>query len=69
MYNGAGGQTLVAYNNSDCDATFTPAPDQNPYRCFPQYIKPQVAPAGWAWFQKYTVDSVTAQDLTGWVTG
>ena len=63
--NGAGGQTLVAYNGSDCDGTFTPTVSQNPHTCFPQYIKPQIAAAGWTWFQKYTVQSVTDQDLTG----
>ncbi|MGE5828236.1 MAG: hypothetical protein ACM30G_07705 [Micromonosporaceae bacterium] len=33
----------------------------NPYRCFPQYFKPQVTPAG---FHKYVVTSVTERDLS-----
>ena len=63
--NGTGGQTLIGYNTSDCDGSFTPTDDQNTHTCFPQYIKPQIAAAGWTWFQKYTVHSVTDQDLTG----
>lgn len=65
-----GGQTLVSYTNTTpdgvaCDGTWTPAPDGNPYLCFPQYHKPEGAAAGYGWFYKYLVTTVTERDLTG----
>ena len=65
IVNGVGGQTLVAYSSQDCPSrSLKPAPGFNPFRCFPQYYKPQQAPAGWAWFNKYVVTSVTERDLS-----
>lgn len=64
--NGVGGQTKVSYKGTDCPSRASKAlPGFNPYRCFPQFFKPEVAAAGWAWFHKYVVDSVTEKDLTG----
>jgi RHS repeat-associated protein len=65
ILNGAGGQTVVGYSGPDCDTTFTPEVENNPYRCFPEYFKPTQAPAGWGWFHKYVVTGVTEKDLTG----
>jgi hypothetical protein len=66
IINGMGGQTLVGYSPVEC-ANRAPKQnsDANPYRCFPQYSKPIQAPAGWDFFNKYVVTSVTEQDLTG----
>ncbi|GAA2341240.1 hypothetical protein GCM10010170_024560 [Dactylosporangium salmoneum] len=64
--NGVGGQTLVHYLDPDCvNGGLKINGDSNPFRCFPQYIKPPSAPAGFAYFNKYVVDSVTERDLTG----
>jgi RHS repeat-associated protein len=63
--NGAGGQTVVNYNAADCSRTTIPDPETNTFRCFPQYFTPADAAPGFGWFQKYTVHSVTDQDLTG----
>nr|BFE62416.1 hypothetical protein GCM10020063_069420 [Dactylosporangium thailandense] len=64
--NGVGGQTVVSYLPTDCTNGWPKInDDSNPYRCFPQYYKPPAAPAGWGWFNKYVVGSVTEQDLTG----
>src|SRR5207247_4152995 len=62
---GTGGQTLVSYQPTECTRAFDPKPDANPYRCFPEYFKPQQAPAGWGWFHKYPVIQVVDRDLTG----
>jgi RHS repeat-associated protein len=65
ILNGVGGQTVSAYSGIDCPArSYKPAPGFNPFRCFPQYFKPQIAPAGWGWFHKYVVTAVTEKDLT-----
>lgn len=63
---GTGGQTTVGYSPVEC-ANGAPKQnsDANPYRCFPQYSKPIIAPAGWVWFNKYVVTQVTDTDLTG----
>jgi hypothetical protein len=64
--NGTGGQTVVAYNDSDCtNGGPTPAVDNNPMRCFAQFTRTSTGNVGWAWFMKYTVKSVTENDLTG----
>jgi RHS repeat-associated protein len=63
--NGQGGQTLITYSGSQCDRSFQPLTEDNPYRCFQEYFKPASAPAGWGWFNKYVVTGVTNRDLTG----
>ncbi|WP_433281849.1 ricin-type beta-trefoil lectin domain protein [Micromonospora sp. CA-244673] len=65
IVNGTGGQTLISYSTSDCSRAYPPVPYANPYRCFPVYFAPKQAPAGWGWFNKYVVTSVTNRDLTG----
>jgi RHS repeat-associated protein len=65
IVNGIGGQTQIAYSPTECTRTFKPSPEANPYRCFPQYFKPQLAAAGWGWFHKYVTTQITDQDLTG----
>ena len=65
IVNGMGGQTLVSYSTPQCDRSFQPNVEANPYRCFPEFFKPTLAPAGWGWFHKYVVTSVTDKDLTG----
>ncbi|PWR14398.1 hypothetical protein DKT69_16560 [Micromonospora sicca] len=65
IVNGTGGQTLISYSTSDCTRAYPPVPYANPYRCFPVYFEPKQAPAGWGWFNKYVVTSVTNRDLTG----
>ncbi len=64
--NGTGGQTSVSYSEGECiNHYYNQASSFNPTRCFPQYFKPQQAPAGWDWFHKYVVTGVTERDLTG----
>ncbi|MCP2328281.1 RHS repeat-associated protein [Hamadaea flava] len=65
VLNGTGGQTVVAYAPTQCVRATKPLSDSNPLRCFPQYFKPQIADAGWGWFHKYIVNSVTEKDLVG----
>lgn len=65
ILNGMGGQTLVTYSGPQCDSSWVPDVQANPYRCFPEYFKPALAPAGWGWFHKYVVNGVTDRDLTG----
>ncbi|MEV6522854.1 ricin-type beta-trefoil lectin domain protein [Longispora sp. NPDC051575] len=63
---GHGSETRVAYSVTECNRWFVPVSDSNPYRCFPQYGQYDVtSSAGYAWFHKYVVDSVTEVDLTG----
>ncbi|WP_412538482.1 ricin-type beta-trefoil lectin domain protein [Longispora sp. K20-0274] len=62
---GHGSETRVAYSGKECSPQFVPVSDSNPYRCFPQYGQfDTTSPAGYAWFHKYVVDSVTEVDLT-----
>ncbi|WP_412539548.1 ricin-type beta-trefoil lectin domain protein [Longispora sp. K20-0274] len=62
---GHGSETRVAYSGKECAPQFVPVSDSNPYRCFPQYGQyDQGSAAGYAWFHKYVVDSVTEVDLT-----
>jgi hypothetical protein len=65
--NGTGGETDIAYSGVPCTRTDSETIDaaNNSKLCFPQYFKPAIAPAGWGWFNKYTVTSVTDRDLTG----
>ncbi len=64
--NGVGGFTQVMYSHSECPwRDFKPAPGFNPYRCFPQFHKPAQAAAGYGWFYKYVVTSVTEHDFSG----
>jgi RHS repeat-associated protein len=65
ILNGIGGQTLVTYSGTECARGWVPIVEDNPYRCFPEYFKPTLAPAGWGWFNKYIVTGVTDKDLTG----
>src|SRR6266545_3964810 len=65
IVNGVGGQTLVGYSAAECFRGWKPVPAFNPLRCFPAFFKPVLAPAGWGWFHKYVVTSVTDRDLTG----
>jgi RHS repeat-associated protein len=65
VQNGVGGQTVVAYSSAQCTRANVPNVEFNPFRCFPEYFQPTLAPAGWGWFNKYVVTSVTEQDLTG----
>ncbi|MGH3712305.1 MAG: RHS repeat-associated core domain-containing protein [Micromonosporaceae bacterium] len=63
-----GGQILIDYTDVGSGCQFgSPFPDpaQNAKRCFPQYYKPEGAPAGWSWWHKYVVASVTERDLVG----
>ena len=60
---GAGGQVLVDYEGSGCTPATEPDPDQNTYRCFPQYYYPPGAPgAGWSWWNKHRVTQLTERD-------
>ncbi|HZM74530.1 MAG TPA: RICIN domain-containing protein [Candidatus Limnocylindrales bacterium] len=69
VLNGVGGQTLVSYSGVECvNGAAKASPGFNPLRCFPQYYKPQQAPAGWGWFNKYVVTSVTEKDLSSAAT-
>ncbi|WP_433222959.1 ricin-type beta-trefoil lectin domain protein [Dactylosporangium sp. CS-047395] len=64
--NGVGGETLVDYLDSDCvNGQSKMNGDSNPFRCFPQYVKPPSAPAAFMYFNKYVVGKVTEKDLTG----
>lgn len=63
-----GGQLAIAYSGQDTGCQFGsafPDPDNNTKRCFSQYYKPQQAPAGFSWWHKYIVNSVTEKDLVG----
>ncbi|MFI7376214.1 RHS repeat-associated core domain-containing protein [Actinoplanes sp. NPDC049668] len=60
-----GGELQIAYQGSDCTTTSQANPDTNSKRCFPQYYTPPDAAAGWAWWNKYRVSSVTERDLVG----
>ncbi|MBB5874624.1 YD repeat-containing protein [Allocatelliglobosispora scoriae] len=63
-----GGQTKIAYENSDCGSGIaTPNPADNPRRCFPQYYTDpdDDSDAGWTWWNKVRVTSVTEDDLVG----
>ena len=63
--NGVGGRTSITYAGPEClPPDYSPAPQFNPYRCFPQHHKPAQAPAGYGWFHKHVVTSVTEEDLT-----
>ncbi|GIF62191.1 hypothetical protein Ais01nite_02260 [Asanoa ishikariensis] len=42
-----------------------PTPENNPRRCFPRFFKPQTVEAGFGWWHKYVVESVTEKDLVG----
>ncbi|WP_432832846.1 ricin-type beta-trefoil lectin domain protein [Dactylosporangium sp. CA-092794] len=64
--NGAGGQTLVEYYESDCAIGQSKInSDSNPFRCFPMFYKGPAAEADFGYFNKYVVKSVTEHDLTG----
>jgi RHS repeat-associated protein len=63
-----GGQILVGYTTSDCTLTNTPPADdsQNTRRCFPQYYSPPGGSgAGFGWWNKYIVHTVTQHDPLG----
>jgi hypothetical protein len=60
-----GGELQVAYQSSDCTVASQADPDNNSKRCFPQYYQPEGSPAGWSWWNKYRVTSVTERDLVG----
>jgi RHS repeat-associated protein len=62
---GAGGETVVGYSDPECNRSFAPDLESNPYRCFPEYFKPAGGTQGWGWFHKYVVTTVTERDLTG----
>ncbi|WP_426633817.1 ricin-type beta-trefoil lectin domain protein [Planosporangium sp. 12N6] len=70
---GTGAETVVNYSgqgepfsSTDCVRDWDPLSQINPNRCFPVYAKPVTMPnAGWDWFHKYVVTSVTNRDLTG----
>ncbi|MBG6134501.1 ricin-type beta-trefoil lectin domain protein [Longispora fulva] len=63
---GTGSNTLVTYAGAECpNQGAMPLPDANPYRCFQQWIKPQIAAPDFAWFQKYVVTQVVDRDLVG----
>ena len=66
VLNGIGGQTLVAYSAAECDAVDGADGGGEPVPVFPAVLQTAAsAPAGWGWFHKYVVTSVTDQDLTG----
>ena len=67
ILNGMGGETDIAYSGVPCTRTQSASIDaaNNTLLCFPQYFTPQIAAAGWGWFNKYTVSTVTDKDLTG----
>ncbi|WP_274703361.1 ricin-type beta-trefoil lectin domain protein [Micromonospora sp. S4605] len=61
---GTGGETLVNYMGGGCSRATPPTPERNPDRCFPQRHYSDGS-AGFGWFHKYVVSSVTDRDLTG----
>ncbi|MGH3657561.1 MAG: RHS repeat-associated core domain-containing protein, partial [Micromonosporaceae bacterium] len=63
-----GGQIEVTYSGQDTACQFGgtfPTAHNNTKRCFPQWYKPDQAPAGFSWWHKYIVTKVTERDLTG----
>ncbi|MEV6299121.1 RHS repeat-associated core domain-containing protein [Actinoplanes sp. NPDC051861] len=60
-----GGEVSIAYESSDCTTASQANPDSNPKRCFPQYYAPPNTAAGWSWWNKYRVRTVTEKDLVG----
>lgn len=62
-----GRQIEVTYagDGLHCAPGDTPDPDNNHYRCFPQYYVPETAPAGWSWWHKRIVTKVVETDATG----
>ncbi|WP_432830593.1 ricin-type beta-trefoil lectin domain protein [Dactylosporangium sp. CA-092794] len=66
VYNGVGGTTTVTYSGPQCINGWPKIyGDGNPSRCFPMWYKPPAAAAGWGYFNKYVVLSVTDSDATG----
>jgi RHS repeat-associated protein len=66
--NGMGGQTVIGYSGVPCQPADVPTgkdASQNTLLCFPQWISVDPKANGWDWFNKYTVATVTNQDLTG----
>lgn len=64
-----GGRITVDYSGTDPVCQFGgtfPEPDHNTRRCFAQYYKaPEDPKAGFSWWHKYVVDSVTETDQVG----
>ena len=66
IYTELGAKITVDYGHQDaCSASSLPSPATNTEDCYPVYFKPEGAPAGWGWFHKYLVRSVTVSPRVG----